>query len=393
MEQGLTSRHDLDAPPFAIRVNGVLKTVSSVPLTNQADLGAMYMPGVAQVAEAIRDGVDGADRLSWSSNVVFVVSDGTATLGLGDTGPEAALPVMESKAAILAHFGGFNAVPLVLASRSNDEILATLKVLRPSFAAINLEDVAAPRCFELEKMLIDELGCPVMHDDQHGTAIAVLAGLIGALEVTGRQLASSRVVISGAGAAGVATAKMLLAAGAKDVVITDSHGILVLGRDFLTVVKSELAALTNQDLLHGGQAEALKGADVYIGLSPAPLTRAEVISMSDDPIIFALSNPRPQIEPKLGTRLAGVFATSRSDYPNQIINVLASPGLFKGMLRSQASTITDSMKLAAAAALARLASTGLGRTAILPDLLHPGLTDAIARAVEDAAAERLLVAS
>jgi malate dehydrogenase (oxaloacetate-decarboxylating) len=370
MEQGLTSRHDLDAPPFAIRVNGVLKTVSSVPLTNQADLGAMYMPGVAQVAEAIRDGVDGADRLSWSSNVVFVVSDGTATLGLGDTGPEAALPVMESKAAILAHFGGFNAVPLVLASRSNDEILATLKVLRPSFAAINLEDVAAPRCFELEKMLIDELGCPVMHDDQHGTAI-----------------------ISGAGAAGVATAKMLLAAGAKDVVITDSHGILVLGRDFLTVVKSELAALTNQDLLHGGQAEALKGADVYIGLSPAPLTRAEVISMSDDPIIFALSNPRPQIEPKLGTRLAGVFATSRSDYPNQIINVLASPGLFKGMLRSQASTITDSMKLAAAAALARLASTGLGRTAILPDLLHPGLTDAIARAVEDAAAERLLVAS
>lgn len=391
MPQGTTLPYDLKAPAFTARAAGVLKTISGVPLASQADIGTVYVPGVGEVAEAIRDGIDGAGRHGWSETLVLVVSDGTATLGLGDTGPEAALPVMESKAALLAHFGGFNAVPLVLASRSNSEILSTLKVLRPSFAAINLEDVAAPRCFELEKMLIEELGCPVMHDDQHGTAIVVLAGLTGALEVTGRQLAQSRVVISGAGAAGIATARMLLSAGAKDVVLIDSDGIIVSGRESLTAAKSDMAARTNPRRLSGGQSEALNGADVYIGLSPAPLTAEDVTSMSDDPIVFALSNPRPQIDPARGAELAGVFATSRSDYPNQIINVLASPGLFKGALRSRAATITDSMKLAAASALARLASPGLDRTAILPDMLHPNLTDSIAQAVEDAALERVLV--
>ncbi|MCO1580119.1 NADP-dependent malic enzyme [Crossiella sp. SN42] len=374
-----------DEEIFAAHEAGKLAIAPTASLADSRALSIAYTPGVARVSKAIAADPSLAARYTWTHRLVAVVSDGTAVLGLGDIGPRASLPVMEGKSALFKTFGGLDSIPLVLDTTDVDEIVETLVRLRPSFGAVNLEDVAAPRCFELEARLIEALDCPVMHDDQHGTAIIVLAALRGAAAALNRELAPLKVVISGAGAAGVACAKILRAAGVEDVVVLDSRGIISVGRDGLNPVKAELAGITNPRGLTGSLEDALKGADVFIGLSSAQVALEQIQLMAADSIVFALSNPDPEIHPELAARHAAVVATGRSDFPNQINNVLAFPGVFRGALDCGARRITENMKLAAAEAIFQVAAEDLSVDAIVPSALDPRVPLEVAAAVAEAA--------
>lgn len=369
---------------FAAHEGGKLSVETKQPLDSTRALSIAYTPGVAEVSRKIAAEPGAAATHTWASRLVAVVSDGTAVLGLGNIGAAASLPVMEGKSALFKTFAGLNSIPLVLDTTDVDEIIETLVRLRPSFGAVNLEDISAPRCFELEERLIEALDCPVMHDDQHGTAIVVLAALTNAARVTGREMASLRVVISGAGAAGVACANILLEAGINDVVVLDSRGILSTGRT-LEGAKGNLAGRTNPRNLEGGIAEALDGADVFVGVSSGTVPEHVLATMAADAIIFALSNPDPEVHPEVAARYASVVATGRSDFPNQINNVLAFPGVFRGALDSGARRITPAMKVAAANAIADLVGDDLAPGRIVPSPLDPRVAPAVAAAVALAA--------
>ncbi len=370
---------------FAEHVGGKLTVQTTTPLATQRDLSIAYTPGVAQVSRAIAEEDGLARRYTWTERLVAVVSDGTAVLGLGDIGPRASLPVMEGKAALFKEFGGLDAIPIVLDTQDPDEIVETLVRMRMSFGAVNLEDISAPRCFEIERRVIEALDCPVMHDDQHGTAIVVLAALTAAARALQRDLAGLRVVISGAGAAGVACANILLAVGVRDLVVLDSRGIIEQGRSDLGEIKRDLAARTNPAGRTGGPAEALAGADVYLGVSTGTLPEEIVATMAPQSIIFALSNPDPEVHPEVAAKYAAVVATGRSDFPNQINNVLAFPGVFRGALDAGATAITENMKVAAAHALVDLVGDDLSPACIVPSPLDPRVGPAVAQAVARAA--------
>jgi len=366
---------------FAAHAGGKLRIELARPIESRRDLAIVYTPGVAEVSRAIHTDVAVAAPYTWASRLVAVVSDGTAVLGLGDIGPAAALPVMEGKSALFQRFGGLNSIPLVLDTTDVDEIVETVVRLRHSFGAVNIEDVSAPRCFELETKLIKALDMPVMHDDQHGTAVVVLAALTNGATVLGRERSSLRVVISGAGAAGIAIAALLLEVGIQDVVLLDSRGILSSHRSDLTGMKAEFAAISNPRQVHGGPAAALVGADVFVGVSSSTVQEDLLATMSDDAMIFALSNPDPEVEPQVAARYARIVATGRSDFPNQINNVLAFPGIFRGALDAGARRITTAMKIAAAMAIADLVGDDLAADFIVPSPFDPRVADAVAAAV------------
>ena len=372
-----------DEEIFLGHVGGKLSVELTAPLETQRDLSIAYTPGVAQVSRAIAQDASLAKQYTWTDRLVAVISDGSAVLGLGDIGPRASLPVMEGKAALFKKFAGLNSIPIVLETHDVDEIVETIVRLRHSFGAVNLEDISAPRCFEIEKRVIDALDCPVMHDDQHGTAIVVLAALNGAAKVQGRSTSDLKVVISGAGAAGVACANILLAAGTADVVLLDSKGIVSADRTDLNSVKVELAGRTNPRGLSGGAAEALSGADVFLGVSAGQIAESYIASMAPESIVFALSNPDPEIHPERAAQYASIVATGRSDFPNQINNVLAFPGVFKGALDAGARRITEGMKLAAAEAILSVLGDELAADKIVP--LDPRVAPAVADAVAAAA--------
>ena len=352
-----------------------------------------YTPGVARVSQAIAADPAKAWTLTIKHNAVAVVSDGTAVLGLGDIGPEAAMPVMEGKALLFKEFGGIDAWPICLATKDPDEIVAIVKAIAPGFGGINLEDISAPRCFEIEERLRRELDIPVFHDDQHGTAVVVLAALLNAAQVVGKELKDLHVVLTGVGAAGTATTRMLLAAGVHDVIGFDRHGALAPQRRDLTPSKAAYALLTNRYGRHGTADELLEGADVYIGLSgPGAVSPEAVRTMADGAIVFAMANPTPEVSPELIEDAVAVIATGRSDYPNQINNVLAFPGVFRGALDVRASEITEEMKLAAATAIAAvIPSDHLARDYIVPSVFDREVAPSVAAAVA-AAAERSGVA-
>jgi malate dehydrogenase (oxaloacetate-decarboxylating) len=376
-----------DEEIFEAHVGGKLSAELKTPLDTQRALSIAYTPGVAQVSRAIAADRSLAARYTWANRLVAVVSDGTAVLGLGDIGPSAALPVMEGKCALFKEFGGLDSIPIVLDTKDPDEIVETLVRLRPSFGAVNLEDISAPRCFEIERRVIEALDCPVMHDDQHGTAIVVLAALMGAVKALDRDIASLRVVVSGVGAAGVACTNILMAAGVSDITVVDTRGILHHGRDGLTPVKAELAGRTNPDGLTGGIADALRGADVFLGVSGGVVPEEVVATMAPGGIVFALSNPDPEVHPDVAARYASVVATGRSDFPNQINNVLAFPGVFRGALDAGAKRITERMKVAAAEAIFAVACEDLAPDRIVPSPLDPRVGPEVAAAVAAAAAE------
>ncbi|HTM86039.1 MAG TPA: malic enzyme-like NAD(P)-binding protein, partial [Mycobacterium sp.] len=321
-----------------------------------------------------------AARYTWANRLVAVVSDGSAVLGLGDIGPAASLPVMEGKSALFKTFGGLDSIPIVLDTKDPDEIVETLVRLRPTFGAVSLEDISAPRCFEIERRAIEALDCPVMHDDQHGTAIVVLAALLGATKVLGRDMASLRIVISGAGAAGVACANILLSVGISDITVLDSQGILHPSRTDMNSVKAELAQRTNPAGRAGGMFEALAGADVFLGASGGVVPEELIATMAPGGIVFALANPDPEVHPDLAAKYAAIVATGRSDFPNQINNVLAFPGVFRGALDAGARRITEPMKLAAAEAIFSVVDD-LAPDHIVPSPLDPRVGPAVAAAV------------
>ncbi|WAC92883.1 NADP-dependent malic enzyme [Mycobacterium sp. Aquia_213] len=370
---------------FEAHVGGKLSVEMKAPLDTQRALSIAYTPGVAQVSRAIAADHTLADRYTWANRLVAVVSDGSAVLGLGDIGPAAALPVMEGKSALFKQFADLDAIPIVLDTKDPDEIVETLVRLRPTFGAVNLEDISAPRCFEIERRAIEALDCPVMHDDQHGTAIVVLAALMGASKLLGRDMGSMRVVVSGAGAAGVACSKLLLAMGVSDITVLDSRGILHTGRDDMNVVKTDLARSSNPRGLAGGMVEALKEADVFLGVSAGVVPEELIATMASDCVVFALSNPDPEIHPDIAAKYAAVVATGRSDFPNQINNVLAFPGVFRGALDAGARRITEKMMVAAAEAIFSVVSDGLAPDRIVPSPLDPGVSEAVAQAVAQAA--------
>ncbi|MBG6084520.1 NAD(P)-dependent malic enzyme [Zhihengliuella flava] len=370
-----------DQEVFASHEGGKLSVETTMPLDSKRALSIAYTPGVAQVSRAIADDPGKHATHTWASRLVAVVSDGTAVLGLGNIGAAASLPVMEGKSALFREFGGLNSIPLVLDTTDVDEIVETLVRLRPSFGAVNLEDIAAPRCFELEQKVIEALDCPVMHDDQHGTAVVVLAALTNAATLTGRQFKDMRVVVAGAGSAGIAIADILLARGIGDVILTDSRGIIHRDRTDLTPIKAEYAAKTNTTHVVGGIADALEDADALVGVSSSKICEEDVARMKEEAIIFALSNPDPEVMPDVAARHAAVVATGRSDFPNQINNVLAFPGIFRGALDAGARRITAEMKLAAAEAIAELAQDKLSPDYIVPSPLDPRVGPAVAHAV------------
>jgi len=378
-----------DDPLFAAHRGGKLAVTPTVPLASRADLAIAYTPGVARVCEAIAADGSLAEAYTWVSHLVAVVTDGSAVLGLGNLGPRAAMPVMEGKAVLFKQLGGVDAVPICLATQDVDEIVAAVRAFAPSFGGINLEDISAPRCFEVEQRLDALLDIPVFHDDQHGTAIVVLAALRNAARLLDRKLPELRVVLSGAGAAGVAVTRTLLAAGVDGAAmrVCDSRGILYSGRpDLVTApVKTELAGQTNSDGLSGDIGTALRGADVLIGVSGGQIGAEAVAGMAPGAIVFALANPIPEVAPEVAARHAAVVATGRSDLPNQINNVLAFPGVFRGALSARAVRITDGMKLAAADAIAAVAAGALRRDAVVPSPLDPRVAPAVADAVAAAA--------
>ncbi|MCV7314989.1 NADP-dependent malic enzyme [Mycolicibacillus parakoreensis] len=374
-----------DEDIFSAHRGGKLSVELKTPLDSQRALSIAYTPGVAQVSRAIAADATLADRYTWANRLVAVVSDGSAVLGLGDIGASASLPVMEGKCALFKAFAGLDSIPIVLDTKDPDEIVETLVRLRPTFGAVNLEDISAPRCFDIERRVVEALDCPVMHDDQHGTAIVVLAALHGAARVLDRDTAGLRVVISGAGAAGVACAKILLASGLTDVTVLDSQGIVHTGRDDMSSAKAELAARTNPAGRTGGLAEALSGADVFLGVSAGVVPEQLIATMAPQAIVFALSNPDPEVHPDIAGKYAAVVATGRSDFPNQINNVLAFPGVFRGALDAGARRITEPMKVAAAKAIFGVVGEDLATDYIVPSPLDPRVEPAVAAAVASAA--------
>jgi malate dehydrogenase (oxaloacetate-decarboxylating) len=369
-------------PVFRAHEGGKLGVHATQQLRDRDDLSLLYTPGVADVSRAIAADPSLAARYTSRSNTVAVVTDGTAVLGLGDIGPLAALPVMEGKAVLFKHFGGVDAVPVCLETGSVDELVSAIERMAPTYGGINLEDISAPRCFEIERRLQERLDIPVFHDDQHGTAIVVLAGLTNAARVVGRELSSLRVVVSGAGAAGVAVTRLLARAGVADLVVCDSRGIISPARADLAEQphKRRLAATTNPRGLSGGLSDALAGADVFVGVSGGQVPEADVARMAPGSIIFALANPTPEVPVEVARRHAAVVATGRSDHPNQINNVLAFPGVFRGALDSGASQVTEAMKLAAAEAIAGLVECPTAEE-IVPSVFQDGVADAVAAAV------------
>ncbi|WP_433497801.1 NAD(P)-dependent malic enzyme [Sphaerimonospora sp. CA-214678] len=383
---------DLD-PAFALHRGGKLEVRSTIAVRNADDLSLAYTPGVARVCTAIADTPDLVNDYTWVSNVVAVVSDGTAVLGLGDIGPAGAMPVMEGKALLFKEFGNVDAVPICLDCTDTDAIIETIVRLAPSFGGINLEDISAPRCFEIEERLRDLLEIPVFHDDQHGTAIVVLAALQNAARLTGRSLGELRAVVAGAGASGVAVSRILMGAGIGDIAVSDSKGVIYAGREGLNSVKAALARDGNKLGLTGSTEQALAGADVFVGLSGSTVSEEAIASMAPDAIVFALSNPTPEVEPAVAARHARVVATGRSDHPNQINNVLAFPGVFRGALDVRATAITENMKVAAATALAEVVGDDVSEAYVIPSpfdaRVAPAVTAAVARqAREDGVARK-----
>nr|MDQ4008654.1 NAD-dependent malic enzyme [Actinomycetota bacterium] len=379
--------HKVSDRTFLMHLGGTIEMQSKHPIRNRDDLSMVYTPGVARVCQAIADNPEDARRLTVKRNAVAVVTDGSAVLGLGNLGPSAALPVMEGKAALFKRFAGIDAWPICLDTQDVEEIVRTVQVIAPVFAGINLEDISAPRCFEVERRLRDLLDVPVFHDDQHGTAIVVLAALTNALRVVGKDVAKARIVLSGAGAAGSAILRLLLLAGVRDVVVADIDGVIHRGRDQLSESLRWIADETNAAGLTGDLAGALHGADVFIGVSAPNLFGAEVVeSMADDAVVFALANPVPEVDPAVARRHAAVVATGRSDYPNQINNVLAFPGVFRGLLDAHSRTIDDRLLLAAAKAIASVVTEDqLNANYIIPSVFQEQVHHAVAVAVRDAA--------
>jgi malate dehydrogenase (oxaloacetate-decarboxylating) len=379
--------HKVSDRTFLMHLGGTIEMASKHPIRNRDDLSMVYTPGVARVCLAIAANKSDARRLTVKRNSVAVVTDGSAVLGLGNIGPEAALPVMEGKAALLKRFAGIDAWPLCLDTQNVDEIVRTVQIVAPVFAGINLEDISAPRCFEVEARLRELLDIPVFHDDQHGTAIVVLAALTNALRVVDKSLSEARIVMSGAGAAGSAIVRLLIRAGAQEVVVADVSGVIHRGRTDLDDSLQWIADNTNRLSVEGSLKEALHGADVFVGVSaPNIVTEAEVEAMADKAIVFALANPEPEIDPAIARRYAAVVATGRSDYPNQINNVLAFPGVFRGLLDASATTIDDSMLVAAAHAIASTVhSDELNANYIIPSVFHEEVHKAVAAAVRGAA--------
>jgi len=375
-----------DDPVFALHRGGKMEVASTVPLRNADDLSLSYTPGVARVCEAIFADPELAHEYTWVSNTVAVITDGTAVLGLGNIGPAASMPVMEGKAVLFKQFGGVDAIPVALNTTDVDEIVETVTRLAPTFGGINLEDISSPRCFEIERRLIEALDIPVFHDDQHGTAVVVLAGLINAARVTDRDLEDFKVVISGAGAAGVAITKILMSAGVRKISVVDRQGVIHTSRENLDEVKSWLATKTSEWAKPGSVADALVGADVFIGVSGGTIPEEAVAKMADDAIVFALANPNPEIHPDIAAKYARVVATGRSDFPNQLNNVLVFPGIFRGALDVRATGISESMKLAAANAIADLIEPEeLTESYIIPSPFDPRVATVVARAVTDTA--------
>ncbi|MSO94528.1 MAG: NAD-dependent malic enzyme [Thermoleophilia bacterium] len=373
---------------FLMHLGGKIEMRSKIPVKTRDDLSMAYTPGVARICMAIADDRDAAWNLTIKQNTVAVVSDGTAVLGLGDIGPEAAMPVMEGKALLFKEFGGVDAWPLCLDTKDPDEIVAIVKAIAPGFGGINLEDISSPRCFEIEQRLRAELDIPVFHDDQHGTAIVVLAALLNALRIVDKKIEDVKVVTTGVGAAGVAVTDILLNAGARTMIGCDQRGAIYEGREGLNPIKQAYAERTNPDRIMGSADEVLAGADVYLGLSlPGAVSRAGIERMADNAIVFAMANPTPEIAPEdLPPGKVAVVATGRSDYPNQINNVLAFPGVFRGALDVRASTITEGMKVAAGHAIASVISADeLGPEYVVPSVFNREVAKAVAAAVAGAA--------
>ncbi|MFI2430901.1 NADP-dependent malic enzyme [Streptomyces sp. NPDC018693] len=372
-------------PAFALHRGGKMAVQATVPVRDKDDLSLAYTPGVARVCTAIAEQPELVHDYTWKSQVVAVVTDGTAVLGLGDIGPEASLPVMEGKAILFKQFGGVDAVPIALACTDVDEIVETVVRLAPSFGGVNLEDISAPRCFEIERRLQERLDIPIFHDDQHGTAVVTLAALRNAARLSGRELGQLRAVISGAGAAGIAIAKMLVGAGIGDVAVADRKGVVSADREDLTPVKRELAGFTNKAGISGSLESALAGADVFIGVSGGTVAEEAVASMAKGAFVFAMANPNPEVHPEVAHKYAAVVATGRSDFPNQINNVLAFPGIFAGALQVRASRITEGMKLAAAEALAGVVGDDLAADYVIPSPFDERVAPAVTAAVAAAA--------
>ena len=367
---------------------GKVEVISKVKIKDRDDLSTAYTPGVAEPCRKIRDNKADVYKYTCKGNMVAVVSDGTAVLGLGDIGPEAAIPVMEGKSILFKEFGNVDAFPICLDTKDVDEIVETVKRIAPVFGGINLEDISAPRCFEIERRLKEELDIPVFHDDQHGTAIVVSAGLINALKLVGKPFDQANVVINGAGSAGISICRLLLQLGIGNVVLVDKNGALCPGQDWMNPAQTDMAEITNKDRQTGALAEIMKGKDVFIGVSAPNIVTADMVaSMAKDPIVFAMANPTPEIMPeeakKGGVR---VMATGRSDYPNQINNVLVFPGIFRGALDAKATAITEEMKIAAAKAIASIVSDDeLNEEYIIPGAFDERVAKVVAKAVCDEA--------